>query len=332
MPMSPSLLHPPLSPLLSTLSSSCRLVTAPLPLKTSFSSHRLIPTPSNTTLGCHSEDYSLEDHCVSPLSLTRPDSCLVDGGSLHEMMQFLHASLSTLPPPLPLSAPPLSIDSPRTSRGSSERVSDPPKKVLIHPAIASEINRSLFHSHQQQGGESSLHKRRWEDERDQLLRLIEERELVCIDLNKLSYQQANPLLLNITGGTSASTLLPLHSKFVFGKREQQILVDSKGGDQFQFQVLRWRDYCACDDLTAALTRTKPPSSPPALNSSSLVVSAQGKDLGTGKKRPLGEMTEERSVEEFSRRIKIEPKEGDLTNILGTTETQESSSVIDLTYD
>jgi hypothetical protein len=255
---------------------------------------------------------SSSSHCSPALAASVPSASLNQRKISHSLLAAPSSSSSSQPPVPTITLTPTDL----SHSSAAVQVTPPPKTAVVHPAILSEINRSLFHS-QQQMGVASHKRKREEEERDQLLHLIDRREVVCVDLNRLSFQQADPLLLlNFTAS------LPLHSKFCYVRQERPL---SSEGNQIQFQspMLRWREYSACEDLAVAYTQIIIPAMAPP---PPVTTQGHGQKLNERDSQTLVEP----SSRGLTRPIKIEPEDSD-SLIRSETETR-TSSVIDLTCD
>jgi hypothetical protein len=191
----------------------------------------------------------------------------VDGGTLQEMIRYLERlKQQQQPPPRPPSSSSraqaketseqqrqmkhsLLCSSPCSSiiqLPSPHPVTSSPSALaplVIHPAVVSEINRSFFQSK----------KRKWETERDSLLRHLENREVVCLDLNRISYQNTNPLILTKESyGGKRDNLEDdrIHSRIVCSNRDG-IVEDSPN-----FPMVQWNDWSFQRDLKVAYEQIK----------------------------------------------------------------------------
>lgn len=212
---------------------------------------------------------------------------IVDGGSLHDFMKFLEKGMLSSG-----GGKRQQNDSQPTSRSSgisrnmnhsllnhsllsttSSGSISPMKKVSLHPSISYEISRFLS-----QHNAESTKKRKWEDERDALIHQIENKVLVCIDINKLSYQQNIPEILLLEGGSSrGSSATPLCSKICCAKRitishERHIFPTYKWSNFNVYERLKSRyemilddeaKESAMDEVVSSTLQQVPPSHAPA---------------------------------------------------------------------
>jgi hypothetical protein len=184
----------------------------------------------------------------------------VDGGSLHEMIQYLER-LKQPSAPLSSSKSATQEDNKSEDPHSSQRpmkhsllcsssasdIPTPPTSsrppLAIHPAVVSEINRSF----------SQTKKRKWEAERDCLLDHLANRDVVCMDLNRVSYQNANPLILTMESSGSGGHIPEdesVHSRVVCSNRDGIV------EDAPNFPMVQWNDWSCYRDLKVAYDQIK----------------------------------------------------------------------------
>lgn len=185
----------------------------------------------------------------------------MDGGSLHEMIQYLERLQPSTSLPQPSSKLRSQEDDTKADSQLQQRqmkhsllctnspeIQPPPTPVLrpplaVHPAVSSEISRSL----------SQTKKRKWEADRDSLLEHLTNRDVVCIDLNRVSYQNANPLLLTMKSYGSGGEMTEdegVHSRIVCSHRDGIV------EDVPNFPMVQWNQWSFHHDLKVAYDQIK----------------------------------------------------------------------------